>query len=342
MKLAVNQKIQDGPWGGGNSFIRSLKVHMEARGHTVVQELIDNDIDLILMIDPRYRNSSLSFVAGDILRYLMFGNSKAVVVQRINECDERKNTKTMNARLKLANYCADHTIFIASWLRDLNLWRNNDGRSSSVILNGADQDVFNSNGYVPWNKTEPFKLVTHHWGGNWMKGFDVYERLDSMLASAPWLGKIEFTYIGNLPKNFAFKNARHVEPKSGDELAATLRSHHGYITASMNEPAGMHHIEGAMCGLPLLYRESGALPEYCTGFGEAFCGPEDFEDALSRMLENYSEWRSQLTDYPYTAERMANGYCDLLEGLVERHTQISAKRRLWRSPLALLLNQLPL
>ena len=22
------------------------------------------------------------------------------------------------------------------------------------------------------------KIVTHHWSGNWMKGFDIYEKLD--------------------------------------------------------------------------------------------------------------------------------------------------------------------
>jgi len=31
----------------------------------------------------------------------------------------------------------------------------------------------------------------------------------------------------------------------------------------MNEPEEMRHIEGAMCGLPLLLRNSGALLKYC-------------------------------------------------------------------------------
>lgn len=342
MKLATSQKIHEGPWGGGNNFNLSLKTYLEHRGHTVVQSLDDRDIDIILLTDPRFRNPNLSYVAGHVLRYLMFKNPNAIVVQRINECDARKNTRTMDARLKMANYCADHTVFIATWLRDLDVWRKSDGAGSSVILNGADTEVFNDLGYAPWNGTEPLKLVTHHWGGNRMKGFDVYEQLDALLGTPKWRGKIDFTYIGNLPQGFAFKNANHLSPMSGHELATTLRQHHAYVTASINEPAGMHHIEGALCGMPLLYRESGALPEYCSGFGEPFSGPKDFEPALSRMLDNYAHWRSCLPDYSHTAEHMAREYFDLFTTLLEHRDDIIAKRRIWRDPLALFLNQLPL
>ena len=40
-----------------------------------------------------------------------------------------------------------------------------------------------------------------------------------------------------------------------------------YITASKNEPSGNHHIEAAQCGLPILYINSGGIPEYSNGFG---------------------------------------------------------------------------
>ena len=49
-----------------------------------------------------------------------------------------------------------------------------------------------------------------------------------------------------------------------------LSKNHVYLTASINEPAGMHHIEGALSGLPIIYRNSGAIPEYCSDFGVSF------------------------------------------------------------------------
>ena len=89
------------------------------------------------------------------------------------------------------------------------------------------------------------------------EGFDVYKELDNLLITEEWQSKFEFTYIGNLPKGFTFKKAKHLMPMSGIKLGKELSKHHLYLSASINEPAGMHHIEGALCGLPIIYRESG-------------------------------------------------------------------------------------
>ncbi len=341
MKIALGQKVTEGPWGGGNNFAKSLLIYLQSHGHTVIDTLDDDDIDIILMTDPRKRNPNAAFVAGDILRYLMFRNPNALVVHRINECDERKNTKTMNFRLRLSNYAADHTVLIGSWLKDLKVWRKDNADKYSVILNGADSEVFHDNGHRLWDGNEPLRLVTHHWGGNIMKGFDVYRVLDELLDTEQWRGKLEFTYIGNLPSGFSFKYAQHIPPDSGESLAEKLRQNHVYITASINEPAGMHHIEGALCGLPLLFRSSGALPEYCSGFGEAFTSPTDFEDALIRMRDNYTNWQQQLKNYPHTSHKMVSEYTRLFEDLIENRDKLIQGRHVWRDPIALLLNQIP-
>lgn len=337
MKVAIGCVVKDGPWGGGNQFARSLLDAVTAAGHDAVFDLADDDIDIALMVDPRRSHPSVTFRARHLLDYLS-RNPRCLVVHRINECDERKGTRTMNLRLKLANYVADHTVFIGSWLRDLDLWRRGDG-GSSVILNGADHRVFNAHGHHAWDGSGPLRLVTHHWGANEMKGFDVYRLLDSLMGQPEWQGRLEFTYIGNLPQGFAFTHARAVAPLAGQALADALRSHHAYVTASINEPAGMHHIEGAMCGLPLLYRMSGALPEYCQGFGEGFNGPEDFAAALRRLMAGYAQWNARMPAYDRTATAMSAGYLALFEDLVARRDAIVARRRPWRDPLARILNK---
>ena len=341
MKVAIGYRLQPGPWGGGNGFVAALESALTAARHEIIHDLEDSDLDLILLVDPRARLSHIPFAAGAILRYLTFRNPGAVVVHRINECDERKNTRTMNRRLRLANYVADHTVFVGSWLRELALWRRDDGRGSSVILNGADRSVFHSGGHRPWDGKGPIKLVTHHWGGNWMKGFDVYDQLDRMLEAPLWRDRIAFTYIGNLPQGYRFRNAHYVAPTSGGDLADQLRSHHIYVTASINEPGGNHQNEGALCGLPLLYRNSGCLPEYCDGFGLAFAGPEDFEEVLGRMIGAYPVLVPRMASYPHTAARMADRYVALFEDLTARSEEIARRRRLTRDPWAFLLNQVP-
>lgn len=339
MKIAIGYHIQDGPWGGGNAFAQSLKSALLARGDRVVSTLEEPDIDLILLTDPRGRSPQVSFHAGTILRYLLTTNANAVVVHRINECDERKGTRNMNRILRRANYVADHTVFIATWLKDLGVWRNES--TSSMILNGADSNIFNDADYRSWSGVEPLKLVTHHWGGNRLKGADIYEALDRMLDKPEWRGRLQFSYVGNIPAGTKLPNTRHVPPLSGNALAREISSHHVYLTGSVNEPGGMHHIEGALCGLPLLYRNSGALPEYCSEYGIGFDDVDGFLNALKRMMSDYSCYRESMLTYEYTARRMCQGYLSLFDELVATRANTVTRRQLWRDPWLVARNQIP-
>ena len=49
--------------------------------------------------------------------------------------------------------------------------------------------------------------------------------------------KIQFTYIGNPPKDVNFKNTKIIKPLYGKKLAKQLSECHAYITGSLNEPA---------------------------------------------------------------------------------------------------------
>ena len=96
-------------------------------------------------MDPRPYHPSTTFTHTNILRYLLFKNPSAIIVHRVNECDQRKNTFHINGLLKRANYCADHTVFVGSWLKSLDTW-NHLGYNFSTIENGADNRIFNSSG----------------------------------------------------------------------------------------------------------------------------------------------------------------------------------------------------
>ena len=340
MKLAIGYLIQEGPWGGGNRFAQSIAQEMISKGHEVVFDLHDPDIDVILLTDPRPRSPSVSFSAGAILRYLIFKNPTALVIHRVNECDERKGTKFMNAALVRANWSADFTVFVGSWLTDLPVWKRHLRTPHSVILNGADPSVFNPEGFQPWQGSGPLRLVTHHWGGNWMKGFDIYQHIDRMLAELTWKERLEFTYIGNIPAGFQFQNVRHVAPLNGIALASEIKKHHAYVTASINEPGGNHQNEAGACGLPLLYRRSGCLPEYCAGFGIPF-DENDFEVALNELLSTYINLVPLMKNWPHLSPRTCADYTHLFESLLLRRQSILSNRHHWHNPWLMLRNQIP-
>jgi len=340
VKVAINHRCVEGPWGGGNRVVAAIEAALRARGDVVVHELEDRDIDIALIIDPRRRNPQITFWPDDALAYAERVRPTCVVVHRINECDERKGTHTMNLRLRIANYCADHTVFIASWLKDLNVWRRET--EASIVLGGGDDTVFTRDSAALWDGKEAMRLVTHHWGAHPNKGLDVYRKLDAMLGEPEWRGRVKFTYIGNLPQDAKLPNIAWHAPLNGRPLAEALAQNHAYLTASICEPAGNHHIEGALLGMPILYRRSGALPEYCGPYGTGFDGPADFADALARFMRDYAVLKPKLALYPHTSTKMAGQFLALFDRLVAQSPAIAARRKPWRNPLVRIANRFPL
>ena len=317
MKISIGSKIKDGPWGGGNLFLSNLTNALKKDGHTVINHLNDTDIDVILLFDPRKDSELATFNHIDIANYLFYINRNTKVIHRINECDERKNTKGVNKYFINANKVADKTIFVSEWLQNIYLQQGFHSDDYEVILSGSNREVFNTLNKKNYQPGGELNIVTHHWGNNWNKGFEIYSQLDQLLNEKEF-NNVNFTYIGNLPKKFIFKNAVHIPPISGKDLADELKKHHIYLTASINEPSGNHHIEGALCGLPLLYINSGGIPEYCKGFGIEF-NKNTFVESLNSLQSNILEYENKMHEYPYDSELMNKQYIESMTQLVDEN-----------------------
>ena len=305
MKVSIGSRVINGPWGGGNLFVVNLKNYLIGNGHEVIHDLCDSNIDIILLTDPRSRKeSSSTFNHEDIVKYKKYVNPNVVVIQRINECDERKGTDYINNFYLTASNCADHVIFVSSWLRQIysNIGMPID--KTSVIMSGADPKIFNPLGEAKF-ENKKIKFVTHHWSSHKNKGFDIYRKFDDLLGEDKYR-HIEFTYIGNIPNEINFKNIITKEPLSGHELANEIKKNNIYITASRNEPSGNHHIEAAQCGLPILFLNSGGIPEYCENFGEVF--DNNFEEALNNIISKYWDYKSRMKNYPFSSEQMCEEF----------------------------------
>lgn len=293
-KILINRKIVIGPWGGGNNFVKSFHDALIDEGHHIVYDLSHNDIDLIVMIDPRYDDLGISI--NEIFAYKQ-KNPRVKILHRVNECDARKNTNDVDKLLMASNVIADETVFISEWLQSYFTVKGFNKRSS-VIYNGC-----NSSHFYPeknhQNKTiqYPIKIVTHHWSDNWMKGFDVYKHLDRLCQEHP--EKYKFTYVGRYAKEYSPVATTIINPLHGKELGDELRKHDVYLTASRWEPCGMHHIEGASSGLPVVYHEEGGgIVESCKKHGMSFASNDQLSKAIDAVSENYAELVSMI-DYDF-------------------------------------------
>ena len=119
MKISVGAKLIEGPFGGGNVFIINLVEFLKEKGYEVVNNLKDKDIDIIFLVNPLLGSTTSTFNNIDIDYYLTFKNKSAITVQRINECDERKNTNYVNNKIISSNKNIDLTVFVSEWLKEL-------------------------------------------------------------------------------------------------------------------------------------------------------------------------------------------------------------------------------
>ncbi len=298
----------DSPWGGGNWWLTQTCQDLRRHGYDVRFDLRRAPAGIVL-VDPRV-GGNVVFGAAQIEAH-----GDARVLHRINECDLRKGTNEIDALLADANRVADHTVFISAWLRDYHAERWFDlARPHSVIPNGADDDVFNPRGGAEWKPGEPLRLVTHHWSDNPMKGFDVYAEIDGLIADGA-LPDTELWVVGRWPAAIEWRAARTFPPTTGTELADLLRQCHLYVTASRWEPGGMHHVEGAQCGLPVLYHEDGGgIVEAASRYGIGF--RDDVAGAIGAARERYPELRRRVLPDSPSGAAMTAAYRELIDRLL--------------------------
>ena len=136
-----------------------------------------------------------------------------------------------------------------------------------------------------------------------MKGFDIYTKLDKIIGERE---DLSFTYIGRYYPEYTPKNTKLISPLYGKDLGKELRNHDIYVTASRWEPCGMHHIEGARCGLPVLFHsKGGGINESCRHYGEEYHDIESFFYALDKIVASYEEYRNKIR-YDFLNMKRAN------------------------------------
>lgn len=312
--LAINMYPAFGSWGGSSIFVHQFIAVLRRCGISAVFDL-RKEVDIIFIVDPREDLQNKAFGLDDIKRYKA-RHPSVKIIHRINECDKRKNTAFMDDLLRSANAIADYSIFISQWLKEYFTERwFNPVRAHNVIYNGADPSVFNPLGGKRWQPGEVIRMVTHHWSPNPMKGFPVYKAIDDMIADGR-VENLELRIIGQWPPDIRWRAARTFSPVSGHRLASLLRQCHVYVTASLWEPCGMHHVEGAQCGLPLFYHENGggiveAGRKYGIGFRE-----DSIISSLEMLRRDYPELRRQIFDCMPDGIRMANEYVRVVQRIL--------------------------
>jgi hypothetical protein len=77
----------------------------------------------------------------------------------------------------------------------------------------------------------------------------------------------------------------------------------------------MHHVEGAQCGLPVLYHEDGGgIVETARRYGIGF--RDDVAEAIGELHGRYGELRRRVLEHPPSGDVMCAEYCELIDALL--------------------------
>ncbi len=284
MKIHILYKFKETAWGGGNTFLRTLRAEFIKKG---IYEKNPDKADAVIFN---------SFPFGEEYLFKKVRNLKKrgkTVIHRVDgpvSAIRNKDLEVDRAIFKFNDLFADGTVFQSNWSREenykLGIKKNN---FEAVILNASDPNIFNREGKAPFSKERKTKILASSWSANPRKGFDIYEYLDKNLD----FSKYEMDFIGNSPVDF--KNIKNKGVVNGSaNLAKELKKYDIFITASQKDPCSNSLIEALSCGLPSIGLNDGGHPEIIGQGGEIFEKKEEAIEKIKKVADNYEYYRSNI------------------------------------------------
>lgn len=297
MKIHILTDLKEGPWGGGNQFLKGLRNQFINLG---VYEKNPDKADIILFN---------SFPFGELYRFKQAVNLKKsgkILIHRVDGpiSSVRDKDYLIDKIIYYFNcHFIDGTIFQSNWSRQENYKLGmKKNKFETTIINAPDNKIFNRKGRIKFSPKRKIKLIATSWSDNWRKGFRIYRYLDRNLDS----NKYEMTFIGNSPINF--KKIRWIKPLSSRGIAEQLKKHDIFITASQKDPCSNSLIEALHCGLPAIVLNDGGHPEIIGQGGLVFSGKSDVVEKINHLAKNYSLYQAKI-DLPSIDVVAKNYYC---------------------------------
>ena len=318
MIVYMNFVEHRGPFGGANSFLRTLRDGMTASGWTVTNDPAASfDVALVNALS---QDIDLAFVERLARRGAPIVHRK--VGYRVSgsaEMRSRVDGVVHGDAIQVAfgPYLA-HTVFQSEYSRDVFLASGFTGEFT-VIHNGVDERLFHPHraGLLgrrprrPWDGSEPLRIVISTWSTDENKGFPEYAAIDRELTGRR---DVRLELVGRVPVGTTFGTIRARGPKRARALARILRDSHVLLQLARFETCSNALIEGLNCGLPAIYLDSGSNRELAGEYGVPFEG--DLDAAIAALAPLYADIAARLPSNPFRASIVVPRYLSLLRDVV--------------------------
>ena len=302
--VALFHQFAPSPSGGGNQTLRAVAAEIERRGLHVGNNIVSPSTRAVLFNSFNFDLARLEALAqrADGARMVHRVGAVTSLYRGFDDgTDER--VAEINARL------ADATIAISHATVDMYREIGIELVNPRVIYNGCDDRMFNASGRERFSRDRKTRLISSSWSDNPRKGGPTYEWLEKELD---W-DRYEFTFVGN--SSAEFRKIRHIPPVPSASLAALLRRHDVFITATEHDAYSNALVEALSCGLPAIYLDSGGSAEAVKDAGFGYRHREEIPALLERLVEEYESRQASIA-LPSLAQ-IADEYLETL-GLEDR------------------------
>lgn len=318
MRVFMNFNEVRGPYGGTNSFLRTLRNWLRDQPGVKITHDVHGSYNVALL-SGMTDGVNLALVKGIAARGIPIVHRK--VGYRVSGSPEMRamvNGVVHGDALQVAfTPFVTHTIFQSAYSRDVFAGSGFDG-PFTVIHNGVDETMFNmtvTSGWLLkrrhprtwWNGSEPLHVVISTWSTDRNKGFEDYAAIDRQLEGQR---DVELTLVGRTPANVRFRHIRVLPPQRRAGLARVLKRAHVVLQLAHYETCSNALIEGLNCGLPAIYRDSGSNAEIAGDYGVAYSG--DWRAALDTIRGRYREYVDRLPSNPYRISVAGPRYLDVV------------------------------
>lgn len=284
MKVHILFEFQQGPWGGGNQFLKSLKKYL----HSI--DAYDEDVKTAQIV---LFNSHQCI--GKVAKAKL-NHPEKTFIHRIDgpiRLYSQTNDKRDNIVFAANKYLADATIFQSTWSQQENHRLGLHQKTfETVIPNAPEPTIFNRSESRLFSADRKARLIATSWSPNWKKGFDVYQWLDENLD----FNNYEMVFVGKSP--IQFKNIRIIPPLNSKDIAEKLKENDIFIFASPIEACSNSLLEALHCGLPAVGPDQSSTPELIDRGGETFSKPEEIPSLLERITKDYYRYQSNINNPP--------------------------------------------
>lgn len=297
--IALFHQFAPPPAGGGNQTLRAVTAELERRGLRVGNNTISPSTRAVLFNSFNFDLARLELLARRADGASMVHRVGAVTsLYRGFDDGTDSHVADINARLAHATLAISHAT--VDMYRSVGI----ELVDPHVVYNACDSRIFNAADREPFSRDRKTRLISSSWSDNPRKGGPTYEWLEDNLD---W-DRYEFTFVGN--SSTRFKRIRHVPPVPSNELAALLRAHDVYLTATEHDAYSNALVEALSCGLPAVFLDSGGSAEAVKDAGFAFHDRGEVPPLLDRLVDEYEDRQARIA-LPSLAE-VADGYLAVL------------------------------